>query len=124
MQGNLILRRRSLFFFAGFVTGEVWSIPSRRDSRLGALRHTVVYVTPSLLWDCLLGRVDVAVTQTGGHLHGWPAILIRDLPGTVAGEGTLLGKRVGHRHSGGISELLIREEEGAEREMADRRAHV
>lgn len=62
-----------------------------------------MYVTPSLLWDCLLGRVDIAVAQAGGHLHGWPAILIRDWPGTVTGEGALLGERVSHRHSGGIS---------------------
>lgn len=75
-------------------------------------------VTPSLLWDGLLGRVDVAVAQAGGHLHGWPAVVARDGPGTVAGKGALLGERVGHRHSGGVSEFLIREEEAAEREMA------
>lgn len=117
MQSDLILRRGSLFLLASLVTGEVWGIPGRGSSRLGTLGHTVVHVTPCLLWGCLLGRVDVAVAHTVGQLHGRPTVLNRDWPGTIAGERPLLGERIGHRHPG-IPQLLIGKEEAADREVA------
>lgn len=57
------------------------------------------------------------MAHAGGYLHGRPAVVSVDGPGTVAGEGPLLGKGVGHRHPG-IPQLLVGEEEAADREVA------
>lgn len=53
---------------------------------------------------------------TGRYLHGRPAVVPRDGPGTVAGVGPLLREGVGHRHPG-IPQLLVGEEEAADGEV-------
>lgn len=75
-----------------------------------------MHVTPCLLRGCLLGGVDV-VAHIGRDLHGWPAVLPRDWPGTIAGESPFFGEGVGYRHPS-IPQLLVGEKEAADGDVA------